>query len=361
MRRFGQLIDPALQQRWPLPTRPQPIVSIGTGGIFRDAHAPAYRAAGLTIRGVYDVDPHVSQAAAERFDIPEVYASLDHALGISGAVFDIAVPGRRVHEILERVPRGARVLIQKPMGDDLAQARRLLQICRDHELVAAINFQLRFSPNVLAIRDALERGLFGDISDVEIRVNLHTPWELWPFLNGLPRLEVLYHSIHYLDMIRSLLGDPQGVYCRVVGRPETPALADTRTTTILDYGNSIRCSLVTNHTHRFGPRHAVSQFKLEGVAGAAQAKMGVNLAYPQGEPDALELCLAPGSNAEWASVPLEGSWFTEAFAGPMCNLQRYAAGEDAVLLTGVEDAIRTMALVEACYESSDLGQVVRVD
>ena len=35
------------------------------------------------------------------------------------------------------------------------------------------------------------------------------------------------------------------------------------------------------------------------------------------------------------------------------NLQRFATGEDAVLLTSVEDAWRTMALVEAAYRSGD--------
>ena len=60
---------------------------------------------------------------------------------------------------------------------------------------------------------------------------------------------------------------------------------------------------------------------------------------------------------EWQTVPLRGSWFTEAFEGPMSNLQRVVAGEDAALVSGVDDAIRTMALVEACYESSAQGGV----
>jgi hypothetical protein len=33
----------------------------------------------------------------------------------------------------------------------------------------------------------------------------------------------------------------------------------------------------------------------------------------------------------------------------MSNLQRFAAGEDDVLKTSVEDAWHTMALVESCY------------
>ena len=54
-------------------------------------------------------------------------------------------------------------------------------------------------------------------------------------------------------------------------------------------------------------------------------------------------------------MPLRGSWFIEAFEGPMSNLQRFVAGEDTTLVGAVDDAIKTMALVEACYESSARG------
>ena len=80
--------------------------------------------------------------------------------------------------------------------------------------------------------------------------------------------------------------------------------------------------------------------------------MGVNLDYPDGGPDRLEVALGKGP---WNSVPLRGSWFTEAFEGPMSNLQRFVAGEDANLVSPVEDAIKTMAVVEACYQSSATG------
>ena len=39
----------------------------------------------------------------------------------------------------------------------------------------------------------------------------------------------------------------------------------------------------------------------------------------------------------------------------MSNLQRVVAGEDAALVSSVEDAFHTMAVVEACYESSARG------
>jgi predicted dehydrogenase len=94
------------------------------------------------------------------------------------------------------------------------------------------------------------------------------------------------------------------------------------------------------------------ELKIEGTQGAAIAKMGVNLNYPKGEPDTLEVAL---TNGEWTDVPLRGSWFLKAFEGPISNIQRFAAEEDATLVSDAADAIRTIALVEACYDSSARG------
>ena len=51
----------------------------------------------------------------------------------------------------------------------------------------------------------------GEIVDIEVRLQVRQPWETWPLIRGLPRLEVLYNSIHYLDAIRALVGEPRGV------------------------------------------------------------------------------------------------------------------------------------------------------
>jgi len=341
-----------LRQQWPRPAVPRPIVVIGAGSIVRDAHLPVYARLGFPVAGIFDVNPAAARERAAAFGIATVFDSLDAALATRDAIFDLAVPPQVIAGILECMPRGAAVLIQKPMGRDLDDARRIRDLCRERHLTAAINFQLRFAPNMLALRDALSRGLLGELTDIEVRINLHTPWAYWAFLKGVPRLEVLMHSIHYLDLVRALAGEPAGVYCRGVRHPDLRDYGDARTSIILDYGDLVRCSLTMNHTHTFGTREAVSQLKLEGTNGAAIAKIGVNLNYPHGEPDTLEYA-APGG--EWTHIPLRGSWFLEAFEGPMSNLQRVVAGEDDTLVSGIEDAFRTMALVEACYVSSAGG------
>jgi predicted dehydrogenase len=215
-----------------------------------------------------------------------------------------------------------------------------------------MNFQLRFSPNILALSDLLKRGLLGEVTDVEVRLVVKQPWHLWEFLKGAPRLEILYHSIHYLDVIRSFVGEPRGVYCRAVAHPAVPDFQDTRSTIILDYGDNVRCSLLLNHVHQQDSTYCASFLKVEGTRGAARLTLGVNIDYPNGPPDTLEVSIDRGG---WKSIPLRGSWFIEAFEGPMSNLQSFIAGEDEALVSPVEDAVRTMALVEACYQSSAAG------
>jgi predicted dehydrogenase len=340
-----------LLQAWPRPSRPRPIVVIGAGAIVRTAHLPAYARLGFPVAGFYDIDRDQARATAAAVPGAAVFETLEAAGANADVVFDVAVPADQIVDILERLPKGAPVLIQKPMGPDLPSAERILACCRARQLVAAINFQLRFAPGMLALHDLVSSGDLGTLVDIDVRVVIEQPWHNWTFMVGVPRVEILYHSIHYIDAIRWLAGEPRGAFCKAVAHPATPQLRDTRSTIILDYGDLLRCSLVLNHTHKADATHKASQIVVEGTKGAARVTWGVNLDYPAGPPDTMQVTFG----RRWHDVPLRGSWFTEAFEGPMSNLQRFVSGEDPALVGPVADAIRTMAVVEACYESSARG------
>ena len=341
--------DPtSLSQSWPAPANPRPIVTFGAGSIVSDAHYPAYRKGGFPIAGLYDPNAEKAKALADAWNVT-AYGSVEEAAAVPGAIFDLATPPSAHAAVLKQLPDGAAVLIQKPMGNDLDEATEILKICRARNLKAAVNFQLRFAPMMLALKDAISKGLLGEIVDFEAHLVLDTPWSLWAFLKGLPRIEIAMHSIHYLDLIRQVLGDVRGVHAKTIGHP-SHEMAQTRTTAILDYGDRVRCALSINHDHKFGRRHQACDFRISGTEGAAYLQLGVNLNYPEGEADILEIY--PKGGDGWVAVPLKGKWFPDAFVGRMANLQRFASGEDAELVSSVEDAWNTMALVEAAYKSS---------
>ena len=81
------------------------------------------------------------------------------------------------------LPDGAVALIQKPMGSDLAEATRdPRRSAARKKLKAAVNFQLRFAPMMLALKDAIAKGWLGEVVDFDAWLALATPWQLWAFL-----------------------------------------------------------------------------------------------------------------------------------------------------------------------------------
>lgn len=351
----SSLLAAIAQVQQPRPKHIRPIMMIGAGGIVRSAHLPAYKKAGFPVIGIADASSEKAAELAFEQGISHSFGSVSQALPFApqDCVFDIAVPASQLLSILSQLPQGAVVLMQKPMGETIEEARAIRDLCRSKGFVAAVNFSLRYSPNNLAVHALANNGLLGEIHDIEIQTRTYTPWHLWTFLATAPRLEILYHSIHYFDLIRSWLGNPHSVYARTVKHPLSANLAATRTTAILDYGDSKRVLVTANHGHNFGPAHQHSFVQWEGLAGAARISMGVNLDYPTGRPDTLEF--APRGNTEttWQSLPVSGNNFPDAFMGTMGALQAFAEGSVATLPSHFEDAFQTMALVEALYRSGE--------
>jgi predicted dehydrogenase len=341
--------------RQPRPKLVRPIVVIGAGGIVRAAHLPAYEKAGFPVIALMDRDKDKAAALASERGIAHSFGSLADAMSFtpSDAVFDIAVPASELAHILPHLPDGAAALMQKPMGETLSEARQIRDICRAKRFIASVNFSLRYSPNNLAIAALANGGLLGEIHDIEVQTATYTPWHLWTFLATAPRLEILYHSIHYFDLIRSWLGDPQDVYARTVKDPQAANLAATKTIAVLNYGQAKRVFVATNHHHDFGPQHQHSFVQWEGQDGAARITMGVNLDYPTGKPDSAEYSPRGSKASRWQQLPLSGNNFPDAFIGTMGALQSFAEGSASTLPSQFEDAFHTMALVEALYRSSE--------
>ena len=335
-----------IQQSWPMPKYPLPIVIFGAGSIVRDAHIPAYQAVGLPILGVYDPDIRKADAVGQTFNVP-IFTTLEEAASQTDVIFDLATPPAAHLNVLNALPEGAFTVMQKPMGSTLQDATGIVRLCQSRNLQACVNFQLRFAPMMLALKDLCNKGLLGEIVDIDMWVSLDTPWGLWEFLVDLPRVEILLHSIHYFDAIRCLVGNPAGIHAKTLGHPQSK-ISNTRTAAILDYGDRLRCALSINHNHPYGRKYQACEMRICGTKGAAYMHLGVNLNYPEGEPDILEVNLGQG----WEPVHLQGSWFTESFGYRMAQVQRFATGEDQELISNVNDAWHTMALIEAAYESS---------
>lgn len=335
-----------------------PIFIVGAGGVVHDGHIPAYMKAGFSIAGICDLKPGKAQAMVNDFpDVGTAYDSLELFLQSHKAeeiIYDVAVPADQIMNVLGEIPEGASVLIQKPMGETLREAKAIFQMCADKSFTAAVNLQMKYAPFSIAAKDLIERGAIGEVFDIEIMVCVYTPWHLWDFLKTKPRVEILYHSIHYIDLVRFLLGNPRRVYASTLKHPKTKELASTRTTMILDYDDLTQARIITNHGHDFGPQQQKSYMKIEGTKGAVLVVIGVSLDYPKGKPDRFSF-VSDQTSGRWTDLELHGSWFPDAFIGPMAHLQHLHNSGNTDRLATLRDNFETMRVVEAAYRSSETG------
>lgn len=331
---------------------------VGAGAIVAVAHLPAYQRAGIEVHGITDLDASKAARLGERFAIP-VASGLDELLADPRIdVIDIAVHPSAQPKIADAALRaGKHVLAQKPLAQDSATAAELVALAAASRRSLVANHQMRYGEGMAASRAMVEAGWVGEPTAVLFDVNISTDWGAWPWLLTSPRLDLMYHSIHYFDSIRALFGTPQRVFCAAARRPGQQASAETRTMTTLLYPDGRRAHVNVNHENISGDYEA--RFRIDGSAGSIRGTIGLLYDYPHGRPDTVEVNSAVLPTDGWLSYPVTTRWIPDAFAGPMRALLAEVADGTPAPTTGA-DALETLWVVEACYASIANGQAEAV-
>jgi len=100
---------------------------------------------GLPVIALVDCQAGKADELAKEWIVARSFEALEDAVPYAptDAVFDVAVSASGILTILPRLPKGAAVLLQKPMGETLAEAGAIRDLCRRRGLTLAVNFQLR--------------------------------------------------------------------------------------------------------------------------------------------------------------------------------------------------------------------------
>lgn len=324
---------------------------IGCGGIVNYGHLIAYKNNGLNVVACYDVNVDAARKTAEAHGIPKVFDNLDALLADPAiAIVDIAVQPWRQREIAEKAfAAGKHALCQKPLADNFADAVAIAEAGKRAGVKVAVNQQMRWSAGIAAARDLIRKGFIGQPTDAQIQVSTSTPWHLWPWLANSPRLEISYHSIHYLDALRSLFGEPVWVTSRHARHPQQGAKAETKTITVLDYAAGLQALVAVNHHDESGDTYAT--FRFLGTQGIIKGTIGLLYNYPHGRPDTFEIHRHEDAPDAWQTITLEGLWIPDAFIGPMASLME-AIQTGGTPITSAEDNLNTLRIVEAAYRSA---------
>jgi len=352
------IVQLALEHKFP-PKTDYGIAFIGCGGIVNYGHIPAYKASGFHLIGCYDLNPEAAEITVHTHGLKKVYKSLDELLADPMVqIVDVAVvPEEQWNVVTQVIAARKPLLCQKPFSIQYAKAVEMTDMARQAGIKMAVHQQFRWSSIIQATRALITEGWLGDILDVQVQVSIHTPWEMWPWIASQPRLEILFHSIHYLDSLRYLFGDPTLVTSRHTRHPTQKAKGETKTITTWEYANGLQILIAICHFD-WSPA-LYSLFRVLGTDGVIEGTIGTNYDYPDGRSDTIQFTSRAHSERNF-SATLPGKWIPDAFYGPMASLME-AIQTDSEPITSAKENLGTLRVVEAAYRSMNESRSVSPD
>jgi len=142
------------------------IVGSGFGGAV---HAPAF-----ALHPRFEVVALASPSSAERVarerKIPQAFGSVEEML--AGAELDVvsvsSPPFDHHRSAMAALAAGKHVLCEKPLALTVAEAEEMLAASERAGVVAAVAFEFRYVPAIIAIKELIDNGHLGALREIEV-------------------------------------------------------------------------------------------------------------------------------------------------------------------------------------------------
>lgn len=241
---------------------------------------------------------------------------------------------------------GKHVLLEKPLGDDIASARQLVAAGTGSDRVLYVSFQLRFVPQLVSMQ-----AIAVDIDPVQIFFSRQRAMLKPQFLTPSPFHGILDVCAHDFDMVSWFMRRSPVAVTSILGRNrftrDTGAVDSI--SALIDYGDGRSATVVSS----IGAAEIGTKCDIVGSRGnisqdASGKATGVRFAEFQSEGDKQPLSLPTPSEADF-DVPLH-----TAFAHEI----RDGVGSQAATL---DDALNSLLLALACVRSAEEGRRVKLE
>ena len=138
---------------------------LGAGAWAEHAHIPGFlRDPRCEVVAIADPVIERARAFAERFGIPEAYASHEAIIGRSDiALVDVCTPSATHFELsMAALEAGKHVLCEKPVAYDYMETRRAAGIAAAKGLKTKLGFTFRYAPAMRYMKALIDEGFIGE-------------------------------------------------------------------------------------------------------------------------------------------------------------------------------------------------------
>jgi predicted dehydrogenase len=335
---------------------------IGGGMIVSEVHLAAYQEAGFKVAAIASRTVDKTRKIAERYGIPRVHETPQALIADPDIeILDIAYPPDQQPAVIRealRQPHIKAILAQKPLALSLGEAKKLRDEAAAAGKVLSVNQNMRYDQSIRVLKQILDGGELGEVVFAQIDMHAIPHWQT--FLEQYDRLTLANMSVHHLDALRFLFGEPEEITSLCRQDPRTKfEHEDGIVVSTLKFGNGVMALSLEDVWS--GPREEgydddiFIAWRVEGTEGVAKGTIG----WPDGKPSTLTYNSKKTTGGEWVTPSWTTTWFPHAFIGVMEQLQ-YALRSGTTPVLNVADNVRTMALVEAGYRSIAEGRTIKL-
>jgi len=189
---------------------------VGMGGIG-NTHADCHRKDPLSkLVAVCDVVREKADAAAKKHEVKAYYTLKDMLANEQLDVVDVTTGGYEngswhFEPAMEALAAGRHVLCEKPLSNDIGEAREMVRYAAEKKLYLGCNLNHYFTPTADRARKYMDDGQVGELVSVLFKVGFHGGEETYAFRNT-PRFNQPYAHMkafltHPLSVMRHFCGD----------------------------------------------------------------------------------------------------------------------------------------------------------
>jgi len=190
------------------------VAIIGTGGIAKTVHIPAYLAnKHANLIALVDINYKKAKRMARKFNVKKTYPSLDELFENEevDAISVCTPPDTHRDIVLKAFNHGAHVLCEKPLATDVEHGKNMVKASKAKKKILMVGFHRRFSPNYQRAKRYILEGRLGHVYYVEdhfLQPNPLFGWgkSRWFFKPGVGGV-ILDLAPHVFDMLNYVFDD----------------------------------------------------------------------------------------------------------------------------------------------------------
>ncbi|MEY2847421.1 MAG: hypothetical protein RI885_86 [Actinomycetota bacterium] len=301
---------------------------------------PAQRVAGVSVAAIAARDPARARAAAGRHGIPEAHRTYESLLAdpTLDAVY-LPLPSSLHGEwMLRAIAAGKHVLCEKPFTANAAEAQEVADAAAASGLVVMQAFHYRYHPLMLRLVEIAGSGEIGRLTRIEADFHITLPpggdirWQ--PDLGGGSTMDVGCYPIH---LVRSVAGEePTVVRAR--------AWADRRG---IDRRLEAELIFPSGVTARIdNSMWSATPFSSTATLIGTRGSVHVTFPYHPQVFHRFSVRTEAGRHTERFARRSTFDFQLEAFRGAVVS--------GAPMLTGADDAVATMTVIDEVYRAAGL-------